>query len=211
MKRILLIICYVFLAGCYESSNAANTETEVNLPMKLDIATLSKKAEKTKYDNQEEINYYWERTEKDGSIVITSGDKKEGFTETVIPKNSYFEIYREYYPDGALKQSGKLFGEKTAVGIWHYFDAQGNLIKTIDEDKKFGKFSYMNILDFLIKNNYVEKGTHKGIFKTHIVYMDEEKAWYVRVKSSGYMINDYIIDGNTGEIKQQKVFQGGRM
>lgn len=36
-------------------------------------------------------------------------------------------------------------GEHTNVGISKYYDEEGNLIKEVDEDKKFGKIKPQNV------------------------------------------------------------------
>lgn len=176
---------------------------------KLDIKWLQKKAKKTVYDTGD-VSYYLEYKEK-GTKVIIEGDNEDGYTEIRIPKNAYYEIYKEYYPNGVLKQKGSLFGEHTAIGMWYFFDEQGNLAETVNEDEKFGKFGYLDVLDFLIKSSYVEKNTHKGILKINIVFSVEDLTWQIRVTMPDYKINDYTIDGNTGEIKRHNVFQGGKM
>ena len=55
------------------------------------------------------------------------------------------------------------------------YGIQGNLIKTEDKDKKFGKFGHKNVLSFLIENNYVEeaeKGACKSVFKITITFSE---------------------------------------
>jgi len=213
MKYVII----AFLCVCnFSSCTGQNNKNNINMDEKLDIKWFERKAEKTTYDNGV-VSYYLEYKEKDGTMVIIEGNKKDGFTESRISKNSYSEIYKEYYPNGILKEKGKLFGEETSIGMWHYFDEQGNVVKTVDEDKKFGKFGYMDVLNFLIEKDYVEKDTYKGLFESYmgisvtVVFSEEDLTWQIRVKTPGYIINDYTIDGNTGEIKEHKVFQGGKM
>ena len=210
MKHVVIaLLCLCNINSCTPQNNKEYMDE------KLDIKWLERKAEKTIYDDGS-ISYYLEYKEKDGTMVVIEGDKKNGFTESRISKNSYSEMYKEYYPNGVLKEKGILFGE-VAIGIWHYFDEQGSLVNTIDEDKKFGNFGYMDVLNFLIEKDYVEKNTYKGIFESYkdnsatIVFFEEDLTWLIRVKTPGYIINDYTIDGNTGEIKEHKVFQGGKM
>ena len=212
MKKQIIIagIIALIAGGCFGQANIKSKTNKNNMEEKLDIKWLKRKAEKTVYINGV-IAYYLENKQRNGTIVIIEGDEENGFTESRIPKNSYYEIYKEYYPNGILKQKGSLLGEHTAIGMWYYYDELGNLSETVNEDRKFGKFGYMDVLDFLIKNNYVEKDTYKGIFKIRIVFSVEDLTWRIRATTAGYIINDYTIDGNTGEIKEHKIFQGGRM
>ena len=211
MKKPLIIfgITALIAGGCFGQANIKSKTNKNNMTENLDLTWLERKAEKTIYDNGV-IAYYLEYKERDGTRVIIEGDTGSGFTENRIPENSYYRMYKEYYPNGVLENSGKRFGN-LPVGMWHYYDEHGNLTKTVDEDEKFGKFGYMDVLDFLIKNNYVEKDTYEGIFKIHIIFLVENLTWRIIVTTPGYIINDYMIDGNTGEIKEHKIFQGGRM
>ena len=203
MKKVIITLSLLLALPVAVLRAQTETDSEV-------LKLLYRKAEKTIYDDGS-VSYYWEYKEHDGAVVIIEGDEENGFTETRIPKNSYFEIYKEYYPNGVIKQKGKLFGDATAIGIWYFFNEQGNLTEAVDEEKKFGKFGYTDILNFLVQNDWVEKGTHKGIFKIKIVFSEEDVTWIIRATGSGYKINNYVIDGNTGEIKQHQVIQGGKM
>ena len=101
----------------------------------------------------------------------------------------------------------KLFGD-AAIDLWYSYDEQGNLINTEDEDKKFGKFKHNDVLNFLVEN-YEEKDANKNISDVHIVFSEEDLTWHITVMSTGYKMNDYVLDGNTGAVKEHKVFQGG--
>ena len=211
MKK--LIISKIALLFIAINCNAQTSKNENNMVERLDIERLERDAEKTVYADGG-IFYYLEYKEEDGTMVTIKGDKRDkgyGFTEKRIPKNNpYYWNYKEYYPTGIIKKTGNCFGD-AAIELWHSFDEQGNLIKTEDEDKKFGEFKHKDILNFLIENNYVEKDTYKSIFDIYIFFSIEDLTWHIRATSSTYKINDYILDGNTGEVKEHKVRQGGIM
>ena len=205
---IIVLLCLCGINSCAGQNNK-------NMEEKLDIKKLERKGEKTVYVDGK-ISYEWEYKEIDGTRVIIEGDEEDGYTENRIPKNSYYRIYKEYYPNGILEMKSKRFGN-TLIGMNYYFAKNGTLMKTIDEDKKFGKFGYRDLLNFLIEKDYVEKDTYKGLFESYngisvkVVFSEEDLTWRIRVKTPGYIINDYIIDGNTGEIMEHKVFRGGTM
>jgi len=208
MKYVIIaLLCLCNISGCVNQNNENNKEY---MNENLDVKRLERKGKKTVYDNGV-TSYYWEYKEKDGTKVIITGDREDGFTECRIPENAYYEIYKEYYPNGMFKQKGSLFGEHTKIGTWYYYDNQSNQIETVNEGGKFGKFGYIEVLDFLIKNNYVAKDSYEGISKIKIVFSVEDQTWHIRVIAPGYLINDYTINGNTGEIEQHNVFQGGKM
>ena len=178
----------------------------------LDIWQLEQIAEKTYYNDPENlVFYYLKKIENDETIVIIQGDKMNGFTESRTPKDSYYEIYKEYYPSGIIKKSGKILGDATAIGIWYYFDEQGNFVEEIDEDKKFGAFGFLELLNFLMEKKLIEEKTYLGISKIRMVFSEKNMIWYIRITHPRYMIEEYEINGNTGEVKLHKSFQGGQM
>jgi YD repeat-containing protein len=208
MKYVMMALAC--LCGINACTGQNNKNKNKDMDEKLDVNRLVKNGEQTVYDDGT-VLYYWEYTEEDGTKVVIEGDKKEGFTESRIPKNSYYEIYKEYFPSGMLKQKGALLGEHTAIGMWYYYDKHGKLIQTVDEDKKFGKFGCLDVVDFLIQKDYVAKDTYLGIFNIKIAFVVEDSTWFISLTLPGYMINEYTLDGNTGEVKKHEVFQGGKM
>ena len=74
------------------------------------------------YLDTESIEYY-----SNGMIKIWYTDK--------WVDNKYTVDKKEYYENGNLKEEGQIWaGEK--IGIWHYYDENGNLINTQDHSKK---------------------------------------------------------------------------
>jgi hypothetical protein len=178
---------------------------------RLDISRLEKEAKQIIYANSEEILYRMQFIEDDGTVVYIEGDKKNGFIENRIPENSYFEIYKVYFSNGVLNYQGKIFGKETAIGIWNFYDENGTLTNTVNEDDKFGSFGYKAVLNFLIEKKYVDKDTYVGISSTKIVFSAKEILWYISITSPLYWVNEYEIDGDTGEIKKHNAYQGGEM
>ena len=127
-------------------------KSENNMAERLDLKKLARKAEKTVYDNGV-VSYYWEYKEKDGATVIIDGDKTDGFTEERKFKNSYYNIYKEYYPTGIIKEKGIFFGE-AAIDLWYSYDEQGNLINT-EEARKRGR-QYCEIMTTKHKRMIIE-------------------------------------------------------
>ncbi|MCL2681951.1 MAG: hypothetical protein FWE63_00530 [Bacteroidales bacterium] len=211
IKCVIIVLLYTCYTGCCANQNN-NKINEKQVKERLDIERLEREAEKTVYDDGG-IFYYLEDKEEDGTNVIIQGDKIDGFTEKRTSESSYYWNYKKYYPNGIIKEKGTFFSS-TSIELWHSFDEQGNLIKTEDKDKKFGKFGYKDVLSFLIENNYVEeveKGACKSVFKITITFSVEDLIWRIIASDTYFMVNDYVLDGNTGEIKEHKVYQGGQM
>ncbi|HEX8577518.1 MAG TPA: hypothetical protein VF677_14610 [Flavobacterium sp.] len=140
---------------------------------------------------------------------------------------SYKEFYKHENSKSTIKEKGKYFGDidlgsnaGVKIGYWYYFDEKGKLIKEIDEDKKFGKFGYNEVLKFLDDKKDINLHTGEGRDKVNIqfYYSDKsaKKLWQVKIKSGepygvanlpgeigsrgGQNFKVYCLDGNTGEV-----------
>lgn len=180
--------------------------------------------ENEKYKESEHSDTYFF---KNGKIIYAS---QYEFYE--IPPFPYFYLnYKEFYeyPDkpSNIKEKGKYFGDLSLrfvgnikIGYWYYFDENGNLIQQVDEDKKFGKFGYNEVLKFLDEQKHINLKTGEGRDRVKIdfYYSDKtpKKLWNIFVKvgeayqipGEGYRIEQkgkgYYLDGDTGEIIKGK-------
>ena len=114
-------------------------------------------------------------------------------------------IGKTFHTNGIIKSRGKEIG-RVLFGIWEYFDENGNLIKTVDEDEKFGKIKPQDIVGILNKNEVIntQEGTSAATYDKKFNTTGEEitaPLWRVIYSnSSSYCVCD--IDGNTGEFKK---------
>ncbi|WP_131701488.1 hypothetical protein [Chryseobacterium sp. FH2] len=145
---------------------------------------------------------------------------------------SYKEFYEQPNQPNTIKEKGKYFGDvrlgsfgRIEIGHWYYFDEKGKLIKEVDEDKKFGKFSYNEVLKFLDSKKDINLNTGEGRDKFEVQYYYSDKStkklWKIFVKIGepqdgppppGYKYEKgetisysyqkgkyYYLDGDTGE------------
>lgn len=94
-----------------------------------------------------------------GWVSPTSSAAAENPTTEEFSGNDYltdasltFGIYKWYYPSGKIKVKGGKSSFRFDFGIWYYFNKDGSLLKTIDNDKDF-KFTITNVLNYCDKNN----------------------------------------------------------
>ncbi|MFK6999472.1 hypothetical protein BWK62_03710 [Flavobacterium oreochromis] len=147
-------------------------------------------------------------------------------------KKQFYTIYNEYYDlkdKAPIKKIGKLFGwdmflhTKLKIGLWYEYDGNGNIIKVVDEDNKFGVFGYNQLLKKLheLKVINLNKGVtliDQGEFNLKISYFYsdkiDKKLWRVVVQIGDtqdsadpniqgsavtFKTKTYYFDGNTGE------------
>ena len=61
-----------------------------------------------------------------------------GGIDKYAPAKEFYLIYSEYHPNGIIKRKARFIGD-VVFGKDEYFNERGKLIKSTDEDAKFGK------------------------------------------------------------------------
>ncbi len=140
---LLLINILAFShGGCKCECTAQNTTDMINdtiLTDKfecLDIDKLKKIAEI--YDpNHEFPSYSYEEYYDTGVLKLTIyGDQKYGFTQYMsLDTINYLSLYKDFYPDGRIKQKGIRCDLGFRVGKWYKFDEYVDLIEETDSQK----------------------------------------------------------------------------
>lgn len=202
---IVLFVSYIQIYGNKVSDNIQIINDSI-MGHKLNFELLDKYATRKwqmKDSIGEYIYYSWKFTEN-GVETHLSGSTRNGFSVwQTPPAPAFFKIYKEFYSNGYLKLKGKCMGSNTRVGLWKYFDETGKLIKTVDEDAKFGKFGYNELLLFLHEQGHINIETGENRERTDFGYNTELKQWDVYTISN-YWITEYAIDGETGEVIEKK-------
>ena len=208
---IMLLVLQVQLYGTIQD-NKNQTKKEINMEDRLDFSLLDKYARKRNMKDSigEYVSYSWSFTENDTKTQL-SGSTRNGITVWETPPSPvFFQIYKQYYPNGYLKLKGKrMGGGATMVGIWEYYDETGKLIKKVDEDAKFGKFDYNKLLLFLHQKEHLNLETGENRERVSFGFNAEQKHWGVTAIGAGQWTTKYIIDGETGEVIDKKEYQGG--
>jgi hypothetical protein len=130
------------------------------------------------------------------------------------PDSSYYYIRKIFYENGHLKEAGELIPPSLKIGIWYYYRENGCLIKTVNEDVRFGKVKPEDILNFAKKNQrFADADVYYNVIvkqragfsleiksASTIVYEEDEKLWILRL--FGYPgRTTYKIDGDSGDVK----------
>jgi hypothetical protein len=99
---------------------------------------------------------------EDGTKIFINGIVGSPSLYEYPPKPSFLTVYKEFYANGNLKKKETYIGERTKTGISRYYDENGNLIKEVYEDQKFGKIKPQQVLEFLQEKGYIDLKTGKG-------------------------------------------------
>lgn len=133
----------------FEKFNFQKTKVEylANLKKRGDLQNPKADSYSYYYDEKIEnriINKYYNETKKDGVIYAT---------ESIFYDNSPFVIKKTFYPNGNIKEKGLYILQGNVYkGIWYYFDENGKLTHSIDNDKPY-KFRWEDIEKFMIDHN----------------------------------------------------------
>ena len=167
---------------------------------------------------------------KDWLITLSKLDDRGAWSAEYSPAHDFYVVGKTFYPNGSLHSKGRSFG-RVPIGIYEEYDEAGNLIKVVDEDKKFGKIKPKDIVELLEKEGWFnrETGENKitekevlpttGVFYREIIkYVQiryvpkqatgEKSYWKIAIEPQFMMwITTYIVDGETGEFTKEKTFE----
>ena len=167
---------------------------------------------------------------KDWLITLSKLDDRGAWSAEYSPAHDFYVVGKTFYPNGSLHSKGRSFG-RVPIGIYEEYDEAGNLIKVVDEDKKFGKIKPKDIVELLEKEGWFnrETGENKitekevlpttGVFYREIIkYVQiryvpkqatgEKSYWKIAIEPRFMMwITTYIVDGETGEFTKEKTFE----
>ncbi|WP_373729156.1 hypothetical protein [Bacteroides heparinolyticus] len=172
--------------------------------------------------------------EKDGRLIIKGKMWSDGaLYNEYAPAKDFYKIQKKFYPNGIMRRKTILFGG-VPIGIYEEYDEAGNLIKLVDEDKKFGKIKPRDIVEFLEKEGWFNRETgenkilketpHKTdgsfyrdlmksffiTFTPAVIEDGKEVAppkWYIRVTPEmNYWMTRYVVNGNTGEFTKKEEY-----
>ena len=226
-KIFLLIIVLGLLQNCKSQIITEELKTGKTMFETFDYDKFEKENEKYKDPNRSSGIYVFERGRE---VWASWSDIYE------IPVFPYFYLsYKEFYEHpnqpSTIKEKGKYFGDidlgsnaGVKIGHWYYFDEKGKLIKEVDEDKKFGRFGYNEVLKFLDEKKDINLNTGEGRDKIKIDFYNSDKSnkklWKIIVnigeqygvtnlpgdKGMRYAqdVKSYYLDGDTGEIIKGK-------
>ena len=170
-------------------------------------------------------------TEQDGWILEKTHMLASGpFYDEYAPAKEFYQIHKWFYTSGTMGKKIALLGN-TVIGTREEYDEAGNLLKMVDEDKKFGKIKPKDIVELLEKEGWFDRETgenkitekevlpttgefYREIIKyTRITYIPQERSrtgrahWRIRINPRflGHT-TIYVVDGDTGEFTKEEKF-----
>ena len=218
MKKIFFLLSIFLLTGCQsqEQKESKFQNKSTTTIEKFDFEIYNK----TNHGSDE-------YTLSSGNHIYAMGflKNKGGFLYERLSSPSFLTVYKEFYANGNLKKKETYIGENVKVSISRYYDEQGNLIKEVNEDLKFGKIKPQQVLEFLQGKGYINLKTGEGqidedgrpVFKLNFGEQNNEKYWIITIvkgipntdpknfpeigEPPAFLPLHYVMDGQTGEVK----------
>lgn len=151
MKKALLLNLILTIVSCnsQEKEKVENAkDTLVPIKIEIPINPKTMEAYTTEEFTLEDVeNYkkckkerdgYCEYIRHDGATIIEDDNEMVLFTRSIILKNSFFTINKEYHPNRRLWMKYQQYNNGSfKKGIFYEYNEQGKLIKAEDWDKPF--------------------------------------------------------------------------
>ena len=142
----------------------------------------------------------------DGSYVEVRVTSEGKYIYHRIPKNSYYKIVKEYYPNGNIERKYiTLCVESNSLYNEYYFKENGEIEKIINHDLEYS-FTFDKVLAFCRKKGIknIPKGVkYSSAWRTEIHQMIGEEGkllWFIEWKKHNHKSELFLLDGKTGEL-----------
>ena len=201
IKSIITLSILAFFAGSCGQRNSKQTlntnkimenNTSWYEQDKLDVEKFLENAEE-KVDIAEDpvLPYYWFRKDfSDGrKIEISGGGERFERIET-LPLPHFYQIYTGFHKNGNIERKGMQLIGGMYIGVFEYYDENGNKIKEMNWDEIYSDYDYNKFLNILHNEGIINLETGGNRDKiTWISYDNTSKIWTV----------EFVYDETVGE------------
>lgn len=184
-KLMKLIYIYVFffifnLISCQDNKSSMQKKNKNNTMIE-------------KFD----FNLYKKFQESDGMLQLENGNtilsmsppapNEIGMQTELLPKPSFLYYYKEFYPNGIIKKKELKLSESVKVGVSINYAKDGSVEETVDEDEKYKKIKYQEVLDFLDAKGFINlkngngRLNEDGSNKYDIDYVPNIPEWNIHI------------------------------
>ncbi|WP_407480968.1 hypothetical protein [Elizabethkingia meningoseptica] len=219
MKNIVtILLCSIIFTACNAQTNIVKGYATDKSPVK-DSLMFEKfdfdlyQRDYTGYERVGNSNYLYGsnlfyKLKKGEGVFYPEGDNNNFYYFIIPNKPAFYGYSYVYYKNGNIEIVGKVagFANPIKIGTWRYYDENGNLTKTINEEEKFGLWGFNKVLDALDKDKVIDlkTGRNREAENLRFNFDKEKKIWTVKVfrKLKTKIVDEYyeyLFEGNTGK------------
>jgi len=194
VKSITVLVFTIFICQMTTvDAQTAYTEIYPDKRVAIDFEKLNVSTYSNKYKGSI-LDYSY--TKDDGTLVQVKSYKRGSNIEIFErPPLPYIHIiYKEFYPNGNLKQKGVLLPRQLKIGKWLDLDQNGEGLITDNETGRTA-FGYNEVLTFLEERGYYNI-TDGSNWSCSFWYTPENRTWGVRVDKDGHQYKMYTFDSD---------------
>ena len=192
-KLVIMLSIPVIVAGSCRQANSQTSNTDNIMENdtqwyeqdKLDIEKFLENAEERVHVTMDPVStFYWFMKEfPDGRKVEISGREDYGFQRVeTLPLPHFYEIYTSFYKNGNMERKGMKLIRGIYIGVFEYYDENGNKVYETNLDEVYSDFDYNKFLKVLHNERIINLETGENRDKiTWIGYDGANKIWTVVV------------------------------
>lgn len=203
MNTIKLFTLMASIVLICQTTKAQSAYTEIFPDYKIDIST--EKIDVKKYTDKYKgsiLDYSY--TENDGTQVQVKSYKKGSNIEVFErpPFPAIHIVYKEFYPNGNLKQKGVILPTQLRVGNWIECNESGNC-SIIDYEMNRNEYGYNDVLAYLEFRGYYNKQDGNN-WECSFWFTPGAETWGVRINKNGHQYKMYTFNSK-GEFNVDEV------
>lgn len=207
MKGQNIFIFTLLLLNCCIGLNAQNSVSVFvypNTTVRLDYETFNINDFRSRFAKSGSLDYVY--TQGNGTQVRVTcqrlGEPIQVY-ETP-PEPALYRIFKEFYPDGKLKEKGVYLPYQFRVGEWIQCGSYGDC-HIVDNEINRGSFGYNKLLELLEKEGYVNQRTGWNNWVSAFWYTASSQQWGVKLTKDN-MVKILTVSARTGEIVKVEEF-----
>lgn len=202
MLLLLLVCCQL---SVYSQTTGLSTSTVIypQNTITLDYEKFDIKPFLSKFSSTGSLDYVY--TDHAGTNIRVTCQKRGMSIEVYeTPPLPYLHrIFKEFYPNGTLKQKGVYLPQQFRVGNWLECDERGNCY-IVSYDSGRGPFGYNDVLKLLEEKGYINLRSGGGAYMIATFwYTASSHQWGVKLSQNQTRYKNLTIDAGTGEIKKE--------
>lgn len=207
MNRIKFYLLFSFILGSLfvKGQNSVQVEIYPNRTITLDYEKFNLSSYQNKFAASGSLDYAY--TEYDGTRIRVTCQRRGQPVEVYItpPAPAVHRIFKEFYPNGNLKQKGLYLPQQFRIGKWLQCDERG-YCNVVNYDANKGSFGYNGLLKTLAEKGYINPSTGQGNWSFVVWFNDNSRQWGVKLqKNSQYKM--FTINADTGEILTESEYE----